>query len=38
MIVTTSEKIKKGKVKDKRSKRIRETNGDQIKEQDVPLT
>ena len=29
---------KKGKVKDETSKKIRETNGGQIKEQDVPLT
>ena len=29
---------KKGKVKDETSKKIRETNGGQIKEQDIPLT
>ena len=29
---------KKGKVKDETSKKIHETNGGQIKEQDVPLT
>ena len=29
---------KKGKVKEKTSKKVRETNGGQIKAQDVPLT
>jgi hypothetical protein len=29
---------KKGKVKDEASRKIRKTNGGQIKEQDVPLT
>ena len=38
MIFTPSSFCKKGKVKDETSKKIREINGGQIKEQDVPLT
>ena len=38
LIVTTSVICKKGKVENETSKKIRETNGGQIKEQDVLLT
>jgi len=37
-LITTSAFVEKGKVKDETSIKIRETNGGQIKEQDVPLT
>ena len=38
LIVTTSAFVKKRKVNDEVPKKIRETDGGQIKKQDVPLT
>ena len=38
LTVTISAFVKKWKDKDEASKKIRETNGGQIKEQDVPFT
>ena len=37
LIVTTSAFVKKEKLKDETSKKIRETKGGQIKEQDWPM-